>query len=226
MNNKGFNWFFPIVIIAMIMVFFGNNFIEQKSNSTINEEGFFALMKQNKVKEVVIYTDTKDADVYLTPEAKTTSVHSNKTNTQTLLPGLGQGLAKADYDFKLGDIKYFQEKFDNFKSINPEIKTQLQIDKKGSELQSILIQALMWFGVMFVLYFIFFRKMFAAGGGGGMFSIGKSRAKVFDEKEKIQITFQDVAGLEGAKEEVQEVVDFLKNASKICFLSWSSGKST
>ena len=50
--------------------------------------------------------------------------------------------------------------------------------------------------------------------GGQIFSIGKSRAKLFDENEKVQVTFKDVAGLEGAKEEVQEVVDFFENSEK------------
>lgn len=212
MNNKGFNWFFPITIVAIVVLFFGNNFVDHKTDGTINEEQFFALMKQNKVKDIVVYIDTREADVYLTPEAKRAMSKTKKTS-QTLLPGLGQAIAGADYDFQLGDLKYFQEKFDNLKRKNPDIKTQLQIDKKGSELQSVIIQALMWFGIMFALYFIFFRKI-VGSGGGQMFSIGKSRAKVFDEKETTQITFKDVAGLEGAKEEVQEVVDFLKNAEK------------
>src|SRR5690606_11929025 len=60
------------------------------------------------------------------------------------------------------------------------------------------------------------RRMSGAGGRGGgqIFSIGRSRAKLFDEKTDIKVTFQDVAGLEGAKEEVQEIVDFLKNPEK------------
>ena len=52
------------------------------------------------------------------------------------------------------------------------------------------------------------------GGGGQIFNIGKSKAKLFDEKTDIKTTFKDVAGLEGAKEEIQEIVEFLKNPEK------------
>ena len=69
--------------------------------------------------------------------------------------------------------------------------------------------------IVIVLVWIFImRRMSGAGGGGAggqIFNIGKSKAKLFDEKTDVTITFKDVAGLEGAKEEVQEIVDFLKN---------------
>ena len=60
------------------------------------------------------------------------------------------------------------------------------------------------------------RRMAGGGGAGGgqIFSIGKSKARLFDEKKEVRVSFQDVAGLEGAKEEVQEIVDFLKNPDK------------
>ncbi|MBQ7062019.1 MAG: AAA family ATPase, partial [Bacteroidales bacterium] len=75
-----------------------------------------------------------------------------------------------------------------------------------------------WFGPLLLLVFFFVimgrmanRQM---GGGGGIFSVGKSKAKVYDGKTTTNVTFKDVAGLAGAKEEVMEVVDFLKNPKK------------
>lgn len=212
MNNKGFNWFFPIAIVAMLLFFFGGGIFGGTPMATIDEEGFYNLVKEGKVQNVVVYTDSKDADVFLTQAAKNALVKKQKERP-SLIPGME--VPKPDMTFNYGDLQYFQAKFDKFKQENPQIKTRLSVDKKDSEFQGLLMQALIWFGVMFAIYFIFFRKMTGAGGPGGqIFSIGKSRAKLFDEKDKIQITFKDVAGLEGAKEEVQEVVDFLKNSEK------------
>jgi cell division protease FtsH len=71
--------------------------------------------------------------------------------------------------------------------------------------------------IIVALWIFMMRRMSGAGGGGGggqIFNIGKSKAKLFDEKNDIKVTFKDVAGLEGAKEEIQEIVEFLKNPEK------------
>ncbi|MCW3167579.1 ATP-dependent zinc metalloprotease FtsH [Chryseobacterium sp. 09-1422] len=211
MNNKGFNWFFPIAIIALLL-FFGSNFLGDNNAKTIDEDAFFREMQTGKVQNVLIDKQAQKAEVFLTQAAKTATV--KKEDKANPFSNLGMS-SKADYSLKYGDLQLFLEKFETIKKDNPAIKTSKDYAEGKSPFTEILFSALIWIAILGLFYFILFRKMGGGGGPGGqIFSIGKSKAKLFDEKEKIQTTFKDVAGLEGAKEEVQEVVDFLKNSEK------------
>ena len=211
MNNKGFNWFFPIAIIALLF-FFVPNFMGNDASKSVSEDEFFELMQSGKVQSIVVYKDIEKAEAFLTQAAKAAEVkkakESNPLSALNMKP-------KADLSFNYGDGKLFLEKFEQIKKSNPKITTVKNIEVSKNAMTELLFTALFWIGIMALFYFVIFRKMAGSGGPGGqIFSIGKSRAKLFDEKDKLQITFKDVAGLEGAKEEVQEVVDFLKNSEK------------
>ena len=206
MNNKGgFNWFYLVILIALGVLFYpllGSS----SSAKPIDEDTFFGLMQEGKVKEIKIFRDTHKADIFLTSEAR------KKNNSQDILLPFSQS-AEADLSLSYGDLKYLQERFYEVKKSNPQIKTVINFGDSGSQLKSSLLTMGMWIAFSALLYYFIFRRMGSGGGGGQIFNIGRSKARLINEKEAV-ITFKDVAGLEGAKEEVQEVVDFLKNAEK------------
>ena len=206
--NKGFNWFYVVILIALGMLFYPM-LNSSSSVKPIDEDTFFGLMQQGKIKEIKVYRDTHRADIFLTSEARKKS----ENQKDVMLP-FSQG-ANPDLELSYGDLKYLQERFHDIKKTNPEIKTIINFEDSGSAMKSSLISMFMWIAFSALLYYFIFRRMGGGGGGGNssMFNIGRSKAKLINEKDAV-VTFKDVAGLEGAKEEVQEVVDFLRNAEK------------
>jgi ATP-dependent metallopeptidase hflB len=118
------------------------------------------------------------------------------------------------YKMEVGVLENFENRFNKIVAENNLSNTQLIYKTEQNFLGDLLITVVLPL-VLFVGLWIFLMRRAGGGmGGGQFFNIGRSRAKLFDGEKDKKITFQDVAGLEGAKEEVQEIVDFLKNPEK------------
>jgi cell division protease FtsH len=205
-----YSWIFYTAILVFIAVnlFGGLAFNSTEKTTTSQLEEF---MKQGDVAKVVIITNTRQAKVYLTPEALSKEVHS-KVSEGPLLPSAS---LSPQYVLDFGDLQNFENSINQLKT-EYALNTVLDYDKENNYLLELLISILPFVLIIGVWIFLM-RRMSGSGGGGAggqIFSIGKSKAKLFDEKKDTRTSFKDVAGLEGAKEEIQEIVEFLKNPDK------------
>jgi AFG3 family protein len=199
-------WIYGAVLIAIIAVqFFSSGDLASKS---ISKNKFEEILKDNDIKKIVVLN--KDvAQLFLTQEALSKTKHKEFTSSTFYRPG------SAVYEYNFGDQRTFEENIAKAK-----LENELIVDIDNKERTSIFdaILGFLPFIILIAIWLFFMKRMSGggsgSGGGGQIFSIGKSKAKLFDKDTKVKTTFANVAGLEGAKEEVQEIVDFLKNPDK------------
>ncbi|KJD31033.1 peptidase M41 [Tamlana nanhaiensis] len=203
-------WIYGI-LIAIFIGFQIFNSGSYNNGSVITPTDFFKYLEDGDVAKVVVVTNRERAEVYLTKEAEAKDAHKNAI-PQSFLPS---ATALPNYKFNYGSLENFEKKLDETKA-NLTTKPIVKFDPEESDWQDFLI-GILPFVLLIGVWFFIMRRMSggAAGGAGGqIFNIGKSKAKLFDQNTKVKTTFKDVAGLEGAKEEVQEIVDFLKYPEK------------
>ena len=207
-------WLYASIILFFLgMSFFGGG-NDLGEDQKINISTFEHYLNDGEVSRVVVINKNL-AQVTLTEAALQETKHSKAEKTDLLGRKNSSG---PHYQFEVGNLELFQKKLETAEKkgvvFSYEFKTveNRWLDVLLGFLPLILIIAV-WLFIM--------RRMSGGGAGGGgaqIFNIGKSKAKLFDEKTDVKITFKDVAGLEGAKEEVQEIVDFLKNPNKYTIL--------
>ena len=209
-NKNSFNqyWIYGgiILIFLFLQVFSGSGY--QDSVATTPSK-FFEFVKDGDVEKIEI-VNKREVKVFLTRDAELKDIHRKTVNTSLL----SISNKTPNYKFEFGDLQNFENNLaiiSRENSINVETNYVTEQNYWGDFLISLLPFIL----IIAIWIFIMRRMSSSAGGAGGqIFSIGKSKAKLFDAKSDMKITFKDVAGLEGAKEEVQEIVDFLKNPKK------------
>lgn len=203
-------WIYAIVGFLLIGFWFFSSSMATDSKR-LDRGTFFEYLNQGYVKTVRLNLEENKVDVFLTDEAlKLDEFKGFKDNSN--MSAFAQ--AAPQYSFIVADNANFETEIENAIQEN-NLKTNytnIPPDKFSSIFWNIII----WVLIFVAIWYFMFRRLGAAGGGPGgqIFNIGKSRAKLFDENDKVRVTFKDVAGLEGAKEEVEEIVEFLKNPEK------------
>lgn len=199
-----------LIYTAILLIFLFISFIT--GGSSLNEPGqltsskFNDYLEKGQIEKVTVYNKT-EAEVFLNAAALKDPAHKKVSKDVFDRPNKGP-----HYTFDIGNDQIFQTKLEKAVA-EGKLKDFNFLPK--SNWSDILISLLPIIVIVGVWIFIMRRMSGGAGGGGGqIFNIGKSKAKLFDEKTDIKTTFKDVAGLEGAKEEIQEIVEFLKNPEK------------
>ena len=206
-------WIYGAVIIILLSLSFLGEGSIQTSNKT-NTSDFEKFLQNGDIDKVLIQNE-KIARIFLKREALERNEH-RAVSKKNFLGQLNE--SGPHYSFEFGDLKLFQEKLEKARSKNLDFQYEfVTVENKFFD----IILSFLPIIVIIAVWIFIMRRMSGnsgAGAGGQIFNIGKSKAKLFDEKKDIKTTFKDVAGLEGAKEEVQEIVDFLKNPKKYTIL--------
>jgi cell division protease FtsH len=201
-------WIYAVVIALLIGVQFMSSGLSSTRKTTTSE--LQTYLRDGDIEKIIIISNTRQAKVFLTKEALSKEIHKDVAEKSFNISG-----ATPEYILDFGDLQNFENEIKNIKS-EYQLDTTVDYETESNVFGDLLLSLLPFILIIGIWIYLMKRMSGGAGGGGGgqIFNIGKSKAKLFDEKTDTRTTFKDVAGLEGAKEEVEEIVSFLKYPEK------------
>lgn len=219
-NNKGnnktkkpkfnFYWVYGIIVLLLLSLQFLN--FSGQAKKKYEKDFFNELLPSNDVDKIFVVTNSGEVEVFLKDKSLNKPKYKDDLG-ENRFSALSKN--KPQYTFKVISLERFDEKLEEAYKNNPDI----QEINKDSGIRTSWLEQIGWLLPIIIIIgiwiFIMRRVSGGMGGPGGqIFSIGKSKATLFDNNTKVNVTFNDVAGLDEAKEEVKEIVDFLKNPQK------------
>ncbi|MBF1436090.1 MAG: ATP-dependent metallopeptidase FtsH/Yme1/Tma family protein [Prevotella micans] len=205
MPKFNMNWIYALVIIALALMFFarGNGLLSSSEGIERDYTTFIQYVNKGYATKVVVNKNESTLKMFVSPE------HIREIFKQ----GIQQVGPNPYITVEIGSIDNL-EAFLSQAVKNKKITGFSYENKKSSPLTDMLFSILPWIAIFAFWFWIMRRMSGGAGGTGGVFSVGKSKAKLYEKANDLGITFKDVAGQEGAKQEVEEIVEFLKSPEK------------
>ena len=200
-------WIYGAVLVLIIgFQFFSSGDLATKS---ISKNEFNEVLRDNDISKIIVVNNNL-AQIFISEDAMKKSKYQKLTNSAFYRKG------SSLYEYNFGDLQNFENDLEIARK-DSELTFDLKNESRTSMVDTLI--GFLPFIILIGVWLFFMKRMSgggsgAGGGGGQIFNIGKSKAKLFDKDTKVKTTFANVAGLEGAKEEVQEIVDFLKNPEK------------
>ena len=205
---KGINWLYLSIFLFLGYMLFQNT-NPKKNVHDIPLSKFENLLQNKEIDSLVLFDQKRLATAYLNRQAAEKSEHEDAWSGGLF----GAKTKNPYYVFRYGDLKLLQEKLADAKTDEKIISYRLEASSDWIMILSNILPFVLFIGI-----WLYIMRRMSGGAGGGMggqiFNIGKSKAKLFDQDQQSKTSFKDVAGMEGAKEEMEEIVDFLKNPEK------------
>ncbi len=216
-------WIYGALFVIFLVIAFSKNSFVSETNLTKNWNDIYKMLSKRDIEKILV-VNKEFAEIYIKKESI-----QNDTSYKDLKKEKGFG-SKSFYTYKFITVESFQT---DLKDAHKQIISNDTINKSEFLKKQILnsepvpiisesrrdwssdIYSFIWPILLIVVMIVIFTRMMGKGSGGGqIFNIGKSKAQLFDKDTSISINFSDVAGLEEAKTEIIEIVDFLKNPNK------------